>query len=259
MAADYALYAAVLTIGLIHGAEPGHGWPIAAAYALDRERRYLSGLLAGTIIGVGHLISSIAVVAAFLLVAEWVGVADLGWVRYVAGVLLIALGIREYLGGGHTHGHGGGHEHTHGGGADDPAPTDSVLSAAAADGPALGDGGEGHSHGHGDGHSRSHSHALSAEDPRGLWGLASSAFVLGFAHEEEFEILGFCTGATDRCLPLMLAYAGAVVVALVTLTLLLVAGFERYEDRVGRWAEHFPTISAAVLVLMGLGFIAGVL
>ncbi|MFC7228139.1 hypothetical protein N0B31_12070 [Salinirubellus salinus] len=264
MAADLALYAAVVTIDLVHGAEPGHGWPVAAAYALDRENRFASGLLTSVVIGVGHLVSSIAVVAAFLLVAEWVGVADLGWVRYVAGVLLIALGIREYLGGGHSHDHAHhershdhahherSHDHAHGETAvPDVDPTESVLTAAAASEPALGetDGG------HGDGHA----HALSADDPRGLWGLASSAFVLGFAHEEEFEILGFCTGATDRCLPLMLAYAGAVVLALVGLTLLLVAGFERYEDRVGRWAEHFPTVSAAVLVLMGLGFLAGVL
>jgi cytochrome c biogenesis protein CcdA len=266
--ADLALYAAVATLGLVHGAEPGHGWPVAAAYALDREHRLASGLLASVVIGVGHLVSSIAVVTAFLLVADWVGVADLGWVRYVAGVLLIALGVREYLSGGRSHDHGGdGHDHDH---ADEdragPAPTESVLSATAASGPALGetDGETTHAHGagehgHGHDHGHAHSHALSADDPRGLWGLASSAFVLGFAHEEEFEILGFCTGATDQCLPLMLAYAAAVVLALVALTLLLVAGFERYEERVGRWAEHFPTISAAVLVLMGLGFIAGVL
>jgi len=262
--ADLALYAAVATIGLVHGAEPGHGWPVAATYALDREHRLASGLLASVVIGVGHLVSSIAVVAAFLLVAEWVGVADLGWVRYVAGVLLIALGVREYLGDGHSHDHGGdGHDHggKDGGGS---APTESVLSATAASGPALGetDGGTTHAHGageHGHGHDHAHSHTLSADDSRGLWGLAYAAFVLGFAHEEEFEILGFCTGATDQCLPLMLAYAAAVLLALVALTLLLVAGVERYEERVGRWAEHFPTVSAAVLVLMGLGFIAGVL
>jgi len=56
----------------------------------------------------------------------------------------------------------------------------------------------------------------------------------------------------------MLVYAVAVLVALVALTLLLVAGFEHYEDRVARLAEHFPTISAAVLILIGLGFIFGV-
>jgi hypothetical protein len=269
MAADPALYAAVTTIGLVHGSEPGHGWPVAAAYALDREHRLASGLLASVVIGVGHLVSSIAVVAAFLLVAEWVGVADLGWVRYVAGVLLIALGVREYLGGGHSHGHGGdghdhagdGHDHDHDHGGEDgdgPPPTESVLSGAAASGPALGETDRGTTHGHGAGQ-HGHDHTLSADDSRSLWGLASSAFVLGFAHEEEFEILGFCTGATDQCLPLMLAYAAAVVLALVALTLLLMAGFERYEERVGRWAEHFPTLSAVVLVLMGLGFILGVL
>jgi len=57
----------------------------------------------------------------------------------------------------------------------------------------------------------------------------------------------------------MTAYALAVVAGIVGLTLLLVAGYERYEERVERLAEHFPTISAVVLIAMGLGFVAGVL
>lgn len=143
-----SLFAGAVVLGLVHGAEPGHGWPIAATYELDRGHRWLAGLTAAVVIGVGHLVSSIAVVAAFFL---------------------------------------------------------------------------------------------------------------GFAHEKEFEILGFCTGATQHCLDLMLAYAFAVILALVAPTLLMVAGYQCYEKRLERYAKHFPTISAAVLVLMGLGFIAGVL
>lgn len=108
-------------------------------------------------------------------------------------------------------------------------------------------------------HEHGHGHALDADDPRRLVGLASAAFVLGVAHEEEFDILGFCTGATEHCLDLMLVYAAAVILSLVALALLLVAGYERYEERVERYAEHFPTLSTAVLILMGIGFIAGVL
>jgi cytochrome c biogenesis protein CcdA len=57
----------------------------------------------------------------------------------------------------------------------------------------------------------------------------------------------------------MLVYALAVIAALVTLTLLLVAGFERYEDRLGRYATYFPVLSGVVLILMGLGFVLGVI
>jgi len=31
-------YLGVVLIGLVHGAEPGHGWPVAASYALNRSR-----------------------------------------------------------------------------------------------------------------------------------------------------------------------------------------------------------------------------
>ena len=231
-----SLYAAVAAIGLIHGAEPGHGWPVAAAYALNRSRTRSAGLVAGLVIGVGHLISSIAVVAAFLLAASYLDITELGWVRYVAGVLLIALGIREY-----RHGHD--HDHAH----SDEEPETASDAGDRADHADHAD----HDHGAGS--------TLSADDSRGLAGLASTAFVLGFAHEEEFEILAFCTGAADHCLELMVVYALAVIFALVALTLLLVAGYERYEKRIGRYAAALPTISAAVLILMGLGFLAGVL
>jgi nickel/cobalt exporter len=237
-------------LGLLHGAEPGHGWPVAATYAMDRSNKWVSGLAASTVLGLGHLVSSIAVVAVFFLVKTSVGIGSLRWMDYVAGTLLILLGIREY-----RHGHSHDHEHSH-----------SHHGHSHAD----------HSHSHEahehDGSSDSgllarvrgilpsgHDHrSLDEAADRGIWGIAATAFVLGFAHEEEFEIIALCAGSS-LCLELMLAYAFAVIVGIVGLTLLLVAGYEHYEDRVAGLAEHFPTISAVVLVAMGLGFLAGVL
>lgn len=215
-----------VVLGFIHGAEPGHGWPIAAMYALDSSNRWLSGLVASLLIGVGHLVSSIAVVGLFFLLKTHSGLSQFGWLQYVAGALLIALGVHEYRSG-HTHDHTGPSDHDHG-------------HKEASD------------------HDHDHTHGLSADDPRGLWGITSAAFVLGFAHEEEFQIIALCTGSA-YCLELMVAYAVAVMSALLALTLLLIGGFERYEGRIGRYAEHLPTLSAAVLILMGCGFIAGVL
>lgn len=209
-----------MVLGIIHGAEPGHGWPIAAVYALDRSNRWLSGLVAGLLIGVGHLISSIAVVGLFFLLKTYSSLSQFGWLQYVAGVLLILLGIHEYRAG-HTHDHA----HSH---SDDPD------------------------------HDHQHDTRGLSDDSRGLWGITSAAFVLGFAHEEEFQIIALCTGSS-YCLELMLVYSVAVIFALLTLTLLLIGGFERYEERVERYAEHLPTLSATVLILMGCGFIVGVL
>ncbi|WP_232686003.1 hypothetical protein [Halobacterium zhouii] len=274
-------------LGLLHGAEPGHGWPVAATYALDRSNKWLSGLAASTVLGVGHLISSLAVVGVFFLAKSYAGLGSMWWLDYVAGGLLILLGVREYRHG-HSHGHGGADDHSHDNSHDhshDHSHSHDQHSASLDESHShdAHSHDEPHSHEHPDDHDADHADDADddgvlgqlrgalpggghSHDPgkleeaadRGIWSIAATAFVLGFAHEEEFEIIGLCAGST-ACLELMTAYALAVVVGIVALTLLLVAGYERYEDRVSSLAEHFPTISAVVLVAMGLGFIAGVL
>jgi len=242
-----AALAGAVGLGLVHGAEPGHGWPVAATYALERPNKWASGVAASTVLGVGHLISSLAVVAAFFVLKSRVGLGTARWMDYVAGALLIALGVREFYRGGHSHDHGDheGHDHDHSHDDHDHSHEDAGLRTRLRD--ALPGGG--HSHDHGD---------LEGAADGGIWSIAVTAFVLGFAHEEEFEIIALCAGSS-LCLELMTAYALAVVVGIVALTLLLVAGYERYEERVERLAEHFPTVSAVVLIVMGLGFLAGVL
>mgnify|MGYP006290557857 CR=1 FL=1 len=211
-----AVFAGAIGLGLLHGIEPGHGWPLAAGYAIARPNRYAAGAAASAILGAGHLISSIAVVIVFFGLKAWLDLGELGWMNVAAGIVLIALGLwelRPHNGHGHSHGHGHGHMH-----ADAGEPT--------AD--------------------------------KGLWGIAAAAFALGFAHEEEFQIIGMCAGS-DYCLELMLAYALAVVLAIVALTLLLIAGYQRWRHRLEHWAPHLPKLSGAILILMGAGFIAGVL
>ena len=327
------LFAGAIVLGAIHGIEPGHGWPVAASYALDQSNKWLYGFAASFVLGVGHLVSSIAMVVAFFFAKSYFELTEVneplvvwgveigGPVGVIAGVLLIALGIREYFHG-HSHSHGGdghghgddhGHSH-HGDGHSHDGHDHHDDSHDHEFGHSHDRGGHEHSHNHDDhehphdhGHAHDHSHdgdqshdrdrshthdhshdhghvhdhhdenrdlldkiklAIpfvgghshgSAEDAtdRGLWGIAGFAFVLGFAHEEEFEIIGLCLGSR-YCLELMLVYALAVLVALIALTLLLVAGFERYGERVEGLAEHLPTVSAVVLVALGLGFIFGV-
>jgi ABC-type nickel/cobalt efflux system permease component RcnA len=214
-----AVFAGAVGLGLLHGIEPGHGWPLAASYAIARPNRYVAGFAASAILGTGHLISSIAVVVLFFGLKEWLELAQLDWMNVAAGTVLIALGLWELRG---HHGYGHGHQHVHG-------------------------------------HDRDHGHAeRGAAADKGLWGLAGAAFALGFAHEEEFQIIGLCAGS-DFCLELMLAYAFAVVLAMVALTLLLIAGYQRWRHRLEHWAPHLPKVSAGILILMGVGFVAGVL
>ena len=261
-----------VALGAVHGIEPGHGWPVAASYALDQTNKWFSGLAASLLIGVGHLISSLAMVGVFFYAKSYFSLTQVndpltvfggvqigGPVSLVAGVLLIGLGIREYK---HGHSHGSSdHEHAH----DDHSSHESGSHAGAD-----------HSH---DTHPQSsvddglgsrltralpsiggdaHNHDASTEvAERGLFGIAWFAFLLGFAHEEEFEIIALCAGS-NYCLSLMSAYAITVICGIVGLTMLLIAGYQHHEETVSQYTPYLPVVSAAVLTIMGLGFIIGV-
>ena len=251
-----------IALGAVHGVEPGHGWPVAASYALDRTHTWTYGLAASLIIGVGHLVSSIAMVGAFFYAKGYFELTQVnepitvfgdlqigGPVSLVAGALLIGLGIREYTHG-HGHSHDHGHSHGHGHSHD--------HSETQRDDEHPHDHGADHSHDHGGRDNHTHSGEQSTDPAdRGLLGIAWFAFVLGFAHEEEFEIIALCAGST-HCLELMAAYALTVIAGIVGLTLLLIAGYERHEERVEQYTPYLPVFSAVVLVAMGLGFVIGV-
>jgi len=293
-AESLGLLIGAVVLGAVHGIEPGHGWPVAASYALDQTNKWVSGFAASLLIGVGHLVSSLAMVGVFFYAKSYFSLTQVnepitvaggvqigGPVSLVAGVLLIALGVREYRHG-HSHGDGehehgshghtgtvhkfdGGHAHDHATVTLDKAPVHAQHDHGAHDHP--------HAH-HGDDHADGgllarlagllpfvggHSHAHGSLDDaadRGLFGIAWFAFVLGFAHEEEFEIIAMCAGST-MCLELMSVYALTVILGIVVLTLALIAGYQHFEAEVEKYTPYLPVFSAAVLVLMGIGFITG--
>ena len=246
-------------LGLVHGLAPGHGWAIAASYALDKSNKWFYGAASSLILGVGHLISSIAMVLVYFLALSYFDLTQIGWMNYVAGAMLIALGIWQYFHGhdhtaeehdsepggdtqDHDHDHGHSHDHSHAHTTGESTGRFARLRQAL---PFIG----------GSSHSHSHSPSEKGAD-RGLYGMAALAFALGFAHNEEFDIIAICTGSS-YCLELMALYAISVIISLVGITLLLVAGYERYEDRLERYTEYLPTVTAVILVGMGIGFIAG--
>ncbi len=255
------LFLGAVALGIVHGIEPGHGWPVAASYALDQANKWAYGLAASLILGIGHLISSITMVAVFFYAKSYFNLTQLnepihpvgnleigGPVSLVAGVLLVGLGVREYRRG-HTHDPGTGeahsHDHAHGpehGHQHAPPGRWGRLKRVM---PFVG------------GHARAHGDLDDAAD-RGLWGIAWFAFLLGFAHEEEFEIIALCAGS-HYCLELMTLYALTVIMGIVGLTLILIAGYEHFERRVDQYTPYLPAFSATILILMGLGFITGIL
>lgn len=275
---QFGLTFGAVALGAVHGIEPGHGWPVAASYALDRTNKWMYGFAASFILGAGHLISSIAMVGAFMYVREYFNLTQVnepttipgglqigGPVSLVAGALLIALGIREYY---HGHSHGHSEDSNDGHEDDDHFDHDHVHDYDHSEGHDH-DYSERHDHAHGglfprlkgfvpfmDGHSHSRGDLDEGAD-RGLFGIAWFAFVLGFAHEEEFEIIALCTGS-NYCLELMIAYSLTVLTGIVGLTMLLIAGYQHFESRVERYTPYLHAFSAAVLVIMGIGFVTGV-
>lgn len=94
-------------------------------------------------------------------------------------------------------------------------------------------------------------------DQPGLWEIARFAFLLGFAHEEEFEIIALCAGSI-YCLELMTASVVTVIVGIVGMTMLLITGYQHFDRRLERYTPYLPAVSTAVLIAMGVGFIFNV-
>ncbi len=252
----------VVVIGFVHGVLPDHGWPIAATYALNRQRRLFYGFVAALILGVGHLVSSVLLVLAYFWFSAFATFAEGPWMRYVAGMLLIMLGIREYRHGGHAVGEHDHEEHHHDEddhhGEDDHHDDTRATHRHETRETNTSDRGvfsrlRGYLPGGG-----GHQHLEEEHAERGLYALGMTALLLGFAHEEPIQILAICVG-TDLCLELMLIYSIAVIIAIIAPTLLLIAGYEHHQSRIERYTPYLPTITAIVLVAMGLAFITGII
>ncbi len=209
-----SVYLNAIMIGLLHGVEPGHGWPVAVAYSLQRQQRAWFGLLTSSILACFHLVSSLAVVVVFLLVNQVVDLSSLPIVRYGVVAMLLYMAYRAY-----TQSHTHTHHHDH--------------------------------HGHPHSHGHEHSHVHDRKTPQSLWDMAVFAFLLGFIHEEEFALLALCLGGV-HCVRLMLTYALAVSAALVGVTLVAIHGYRVLEDRLKQYEEYLPKALAGLFILMAV-------
>ena len=220
-------YVGVVMIGLLHGLEPGHGWPVAVLYSMQKRNAVFSATVSSGIIGMAHLVSSIAVVVAYVLLQAWLDF-EAPWIKYLAAVFLLALAyklFREKVDGlekqhGHIHENQPEVEHEHE-----------------------------HEHPGQSRHTHWHKHmtgiALS------LWGLASFAFVLGFAHQEEFALLALVAGGVNAWI-LMLSYGVSVLLGLVVVTLAGVKAYKYLQPKLTHYERYIPKIAAAILVAMAI-------
>jgi len=142
-------------IGLLHGLEPGHGWPVAVMYSMQKRNPVISGAISSSIIGMGHLISSIAVVVAYVLLQNWLNFSA-PWLKYLAAGLLFILAIKLFME--KTDPIEKQHGHIH---EDEPETKHE------------------HEHGHPRQGRHTHWHEHAIEIALSLWGLATFAFILG--------------------------------------------------------------------------------
>lgn len=186
----------IILLGLIHGLEPGHGWPVATLYALKQRNKFGSAFLSALIISFFHFISSIAVVVVFIFANQQFDLASSPIVRVVAVLLLLFMAYRFWM---------------------------------------------------------DHSHLEKQKKVKNLAEIAGFAFVLGFAHEEEFALLAFCLNNVD-CLLLMASYATAVTVSLVGITLASTYAYKKIEHKMRKYEHYLPKISAIILVIFAILF-----
>ena len=85
------------------------------------------------------------------------------------------------------------------------------------------------------------------------------AFILGFAHEEEFVILAIAAGSGGNPLAIMIAYASSVAVALIGITLLSLKVFKHFQHKIMYFSKYLPKITSMLIAFMALGFAIGLL
>ncbi|AII61645.1 hypothetical protein [Dehalococcoides mccartyi] len=220
-------YIGVILLGLLHGFEPGHGWPVAVLYAMKRKNPIFSATVSSLVIGLGHLVSSIAVVVAYVLLQKWLNF-DAPWLKYVAAGLLLILAVRLYMEKfddlknqhGHTHPDAREIEHEH-------------------------------EHEHPGQAPHTHNHKHGPVVVLSLLGLASFAFILGFAHEEEIALLALVASGLNAWV-LMMSYAVSVLIGLMVVTILGVKIYKMFQPKLARFEKYVPKISAAILVIMAI-------
>jgi len=220
-------YIGVVMLGLLHGFEPGHGWPVAVLYSMKQRNAVASATLSSSIIGIGHLASSIAVVVAYVLLQKWLDF-EAPWIKYVAAALLLVLAFKLFrekvddLDRQHGHNHERNPEIEHE-----------------------------HEHEHPEQGRHTHKHKHQAAVVVSLLGLASFAFILGFAHEEEIALLALVAGGLNAWV-LMLAYGVAVLLGLIVATIAGVKLYKQFQPKLSRFEKYIPKISAGLLVVMAI-------
>lgn len=235
-----ALLIGIIILGLFHGINPSHGWPIATLYSMRSKKPYVSGLISSLILAGAHFVSSIIVVLAYILVSTLIEIPQI-YLQYGAAIGLGILAIifwkeksEDYVKTQHGHLHN-----------DDLGLNNDTEHE--------------HIHWHKGVGYHSHEHIHQVRESPSLKTIAALAFILGFAHEEELVILAVSAGSGGNPLTIMIAYASSVAVAMIGITILSIKVYERFQHRIIHYGKYIPKITAILIAFMAIGFAIGLL
>jgi|TARA_B100001964_G_scaffold207373_1_gene239218 ABC-type nickel/cobalt efflux system permease component RcnA len=224
------VYFAVAFIGILHGLEPGHGWPIAMLYAGTRPHPLTRAFISSLIISIAHLASSIAVVATFMIMSTFLQFS-IPYVNIIAGITLTILAIRFFF------------EKPKG----EFNENSEYLHADFVGVNHI------HEHSHHEIGIHAHKHKKAKDAFISLKGIAVFALILGVAHEETFALLALAVGGIDP-LTLMLTYATAIMVSLISVTLITVKVYSKMEEKLKKYEGLIPKLSGVILLATAILF-----
>ena len=233
--------AGVMAFGLLHGINPSHGWPVAILYSMRSRSPLFSGIISSSIIAGAHFASSIAVVIAYVLLTSIIEIPQ-PYMRYGAA---IALAILAYI---FWKERGEDFAYTQHGHFHENEIVNEVTEPIVHE----------HAHWHKDTGYHLHTHTHRRRESPSLKKVASFAFMLGFAHEEEFVILAIAATQTIDPIILILAYASSVAAALIGITAISMKLYQRFfQYKMIYYSKHLPKITAIILAGMAIGFAIG--
>jgi len=88
----YLAYTSAIILGLLHGSDPGHGWPLSALHSIDKGKSYTRAVTMTSILAAGHFVSTLFVVSLVWLLGS-IAEAYLEYLQLGAGILLFLIGL----------------------------------------------------------------------------------------------------------------------------------------------------------------------
>ncbi len=223
----------VVAIGLLHGLEPGHGWPIALLYSARTAKPTFYAFVSSGILSFFHFVSSITVVVIYVVASSLINYTS-PILRYIAFAALLVLAVKlltEKVKDEFEEQHGHFHD-----------STEDIKHEHLHEHEALG--------------SHSHLHFHPKRDVLNLRKIASFAFFLGFAHEEEFALLALAVGGVNPLL-MMVSYGLAVTAGLMGVTILGIKMYEKVKTKLRRYEKYIPKISGLILLALAVQILIG--